>query len=38
MKRDKKKACDLLVALEITSWLAGIISAVLELIKFSRGD
>lgn len=38
MRGNKKKARDLLVALEITSWLAGIISTVLELIKFSRGD
>mgnify|MGYP001169843278 CR=1 FL=1 len=38
MRKGKKKARNWLLLVEVASWLAGIISAVLELIKFTRGN
>ena len=32
MKKSKQKACRLLAIIEVASWLAGILSAVVEII------
>lgn len=32
MKKSKRKACKLLMVIEVASWIAGILSAVVEII------
>lgn len=32
MKKSKQKACEILTIIEVASWIAGILSAVVEII------
>lgn len=32
MKKGKKKACEILTIIEVASWIAGILSAVVEIV------
>lgn len=38
MKKGKKKACEVLTIIEVASWIAGIISAVIEIIDHLTRD
>lgn len=38
MKKSKQKACEILAIIEVASWIAGILSAVIEIIDHLTRD